>query len=106
MENFEIEIKEVLSRIVSIQAESKESAIRKVEEMYRKSEIVLDANDFVYKTIFHSKEKQEMKEIFEKLYDYMVSTEEKHYEESDKPKDHIFIILEKYKSLREKIEIY
>lgn len=51
MENFEIEIKEVLSRIVSIQAESKESAIREVEEMYRKSEIVLDADDFVLKEI-------------------------------------------------------
>jgi len=41
-----IEIREVLSRIVTVDAESKEDAIEQVENMYNNEEIVLDYADF------------------------------------------------------------
>lgn len=47
METFKIEVKETLSRIIEIQAESKEDALLMIEELYKKQEIVLDADDYV-----------------------------------------------------------
>jgi hypothetical protein len=47
METFKIEVKETLSRIIEIEASSKDEALLKIEELYRKQEIVLDADDFV-----------------------------------------------------------
>lgn len=47
MEIFKIEIQEVLSRIIEVEAETKEEAISKVFELYRNEEIVLDFNDYV-----------------------------------------------------------
>ena len=49
METFEIIIQELLSRTISVQAQNIEEAIDKVNQMYRKTEIVLDAEDFVEK---------------------------------------------------------
>ena len=45
--NYEVEVKEVLSRIETIHAESLEDAIDKVMDKYHAQEIVLDAEDFV-----------------------------------------------------------
>ncbi|HRN92091.1 MAG TPA: DpnD/PcfM family protein [Ferruginibacter sp.] len=47
METFKIEVKETLSRIIEIQANSMDEAYYRVREMYSKEEIVLDANDNV-----------------------------------------------------------
>jgi len=47
METFKIEVKETLSRIIEIEAKSKEEAFLKIEDLYKKEEIVLDADDFV-----------------------------------------------------------
>ncbi|OQB39719.1 MAG: hypothetical protein BWY04_01534 [candidate division CPR1 bacterium ADurb.Bin160] len=44
---FEIEIKEVLCRVVKIKAKSYEDALLKIEQKYKTCEIVLDYNDFV-----------------------------------------------------------
>lgn len=52
METFKIEVKEILSRIIEIEANSNEEALLKIEDLYKKQEIVLDANDFVA-TEFH-----------------------------------------------------
>lgn len=41
---YEIEIKEVLSRVQTIEAESMDDAINKAMELYYSEEIVLDAN--------------------------------------------------------------
>jgi hypothetical protein len=41
-----IEVKEVLSRVISVDAETVDDAISKVEDMYYKEEIVLDYVDF------------------------------------------------------------
>lgn len=47
METYRIEVKEVLSRVVEIEANSIDDAVDKVEEMYRNEDIVLDYSDFV-----------------------------------------------------------
>jgi len=47
MKTFEIEIQEILSRIVEIDAKSEGEALQKVKEMYQKEEIVLDSSDYL-----------------------------------------------------------
>ena len=44
---YKIEIQELLSRVVEIEASSAEEAIDKAREMYRAEEIVLDGDDWV-----------------------------------------------------------
>jgi hypothetical protein len=41
-----IEVKEILSRVISIDAETVDEAIAKVEDMYFREEVVLDYADF------------------------------------------------------------
>lgn len=43
---YQIEIKETLSRLVTIKAGNKEEALKKVEERYYNGEIILNAEDF------------------------------------------------------------
>ena len=47
MEIFKIEVKETLSRIIEIEANSEEEAFSKIQDVYNKGEIVLDAEDCV-----------------------------------------------------------
>ena len=47
MKSYKIEIQELLSRIIEIEAPSTEEAIDKSMEMYRAEEIVLDSGDYV-----------------------------------------------------------
>jgi DpnD/PcfM-like protein len=47
MKEFEIEIKETLSRIIKINAISENEAFLKVKKMYHDEEIVLDDSEFV-----------------------------------------------------------
>lgn len=44
---FEIEIREVLSRVIKVTSKNQTDAILKVQEMYRNEEIVLDAGDYI-----------------------------------------------------------
>ena len=46
MKKYSIEVLEVLSRIVSVDASNEEEAIEKVRQMYRKCNIVLDDSDY------------------------------------------------------------
>ncbi len=46
MIKFKISVEETLSRIVEVEASSKEEALDKVREQYKNEEIVLDAEDF------------------------------------------------------------
>lgn len=46
MEKFNIEIEELLQKVVTIEAENKEEAIRLVKEKYKSENIILDENDF------------------------------------------------------------
>lgn len=43
---FEVRIKETLVRVIDVEAESKEEAEQKIEEMYKNCAIVLDYDDF------------------------------------------------------------
>lgn len=51
MKTFEIEIREVLSRVISVEAENLADAVSTVEEQYNNEEIVLDYDDFKDKEI-------------------------------------------------------
>ena len=46
MKKYSIEVLEVLSRIVEVEASDEGDAIEKVRQMYRKCEIVLDDSDY------------------------------------------------------------
>ena len=46
MKKFSIEVLEVLSRIVEVEAVDEDDAIERVRQMYRKCEIVLDDSDY------------------------------------------------------------
>ena len=46
MKKYSIEVLEVLSRIVEVEATDERDAIEKVGQMYRKFEIVLDDSDY------------------------------------------------------------
>lgn len=50
MKKYDIEIEEILRRVISQEADSIESALNIVEEKYNNEEIVLDYNDFVEKS--------------------------------------------------------
>ena len=55
LKKFDIEIKEELARVVTVEDETLGEAIDQVMDMYDKGEIVLDADDFVGKEV-HSME--------------------------------------------------
>ena len=46
MKTFCIEVSEVLSRTIDVEANDEEDALEKVRQMYRKCEIVLDDSDY------------------------------------------------------------
>ncbi len=46
MKKYSIEVLEVLSRIIEVEASDEEDAIEQVRQMYRKCEIVLDDSDY------------------------------------------------------------
>lgn len=48
MPKFNIQVKEILRRVVEIEAETLEEAIDKVDDMWQNQEIVLDTDDFAY----------------------------------------------------------
>jgi hypothetical protein len=66
METFEIEVHEILSRVVRVEAESMNDAISKVNDMYHNEEIVLDAEDYKYTEIKPFFNDASIKEILQK----------------------------------------
>ena len=59
MKKYSIEVLEVLSRIVEVEASDEEDAIEQVRQMYRKCEIVLDDSDYKVTEISVKDEKSE-----------------------------------------------
>lgn len=43
---YKINVEEILSRIIEVEADNEDEAEEKVKKMYREQEIVLDAEDF------------------------------------------------------------
>ena len=95
METFKIIVQELLSRTISVQAQNMEEAIEKVSQMYRNTEIVLDAEDFIENEIIPATLKNEKEVFIEKQYE----DEKKNFEESEKPNNHIFCKIERLKTL-------
>ena len=59
MKKYSIEVLEMLSRIVEVEAADEEDAIERVRQMYRKCEIVLDDSDYKVTEISVKGEKSE-----------------------------------------------
>jgi hypothetical protein len=102
MEIFKIEIQELLARVVDVQAENIQEAFSKVNDQYKKAEIVLDYNDFGevnFIDIMSLSKKDEMNMLIKEIIDYLYMDEQKHFEESNNPENHIFQKLERLKLL-------
>lgn len=100
METFKIEVQEVLSRIVEVEAKSVEDAVDQVYEQYKKAEIVLDYTDLVEMDVFSQDSKEEKNNLIKEIVDYLFEEEQKHFEEFDvKPDTHIFLKLKRLKEL-------
>lgn len=102
MNTFKIEIQELLARVVEVQAKNIQEAFSQVKDQYIKAQIVLDYNDFaeVNFTDNNSKSKRdEINMLIKGIIDYLYVDEQKHFEESDNPENHIFQKLERLKSL-------
>ena len=56
METFKIEVKETLSRVIEIEANSVDEAFSKIQDLYKNEEIVLDADDYVETEFFKSED--------------------------------------------------
>lgn len=98
MKIFEIEVLEILSRVIKVEANEMGEAIDTVKKKYKKAEIVLNYNDFVEVDFIdiHSQSKEDIKRnLIKDIIEYLYEDEKKHYEEfdDDKPKDHIFLKL-------------
>lgn len=46
MKRYYVSVTETLNKVVSVDAESKEEAVRKVQDAYDNSDIILDADNF------------------------------------------------------------
>ena len=57
MTKYRIEVAEILSRIVEIEADDEDDAIEKVRQMYRDCDIVLDSSDYIETNICIKDEK-------------------------------------------------
>ena len=104
METFKIEIQEFLARVVEVQAENISEAFSKVDEQYKKAEIVLDYNDFVevdYIDINTQNKSDETKKLMKVIIEYLYYDEKKHFEELNNPENHIFKKLARLKVLLE-----
>jgi hypothetical protein len=102
METFKIEIQEILARVVEVQADNIHDAFSKVDDRYKKAEIVLDYNDFAevnFADIDSHSKKDEINELIRGIIDHLYLDEKKHFEESDNPENHIFLKLERLKAL-------
>jgi len=91
-----INIQETLSRTVTVQAESIQDAVRQAEEMYINEEIVLDYADYDGQVIIEKMEekyKSHKDKLIDEVIEYMIKDEERHYEELDCPKEHIYLTL-------------
>ncbi|KPN71329.1 DpnD/PcfM family protein [Neisseria sp. 83E34] len=97
IKSFQVEIKEELSRVVHIEAENPDEAIDKARFLYKTKEIMLDASDFTKEAEFSllsSKDKTinqpEVVSHIAKILSYLEVDEQRDYEQSQYPKNHIY----------------
>jgi hypothetical protein len=99
MKTFEIEVQEILSRVISVEAENPTEAISTVEKLYKNEEIVLDYNDFKYREIKPLGFNEDKNNLIKEVIDYLFEDEKKHFEECGKVENHIYLTLVKLRSL-------
>ncbi len=99
MEIFKIEVQELLSRTINIQADNLEEAISIVNKMYKQEEIVLDYSDLKIQDIIPHSLITEKEQLISDIIDYLYHDEEKHFDELGEPNDHIFLKLKRLKVL-------
>ena len=58
MKTYKIEVKETLSRIIEIDANSIDEALEDVQKIYKKEEIILDSDDFFEVEFVHHNDSQ------------------------------------------------
>ena len=101
METFKIEIQELLSRTIDIQAQNIEEAIEKVNKMYNSEKIVLDYDDLTKREIIPNILINEKENLTKEIIEYLYQDEKKHFEELEDPNNHIFSKIERLKTLVE-----
>ena len=69
MNTFEIEVREILSIKINVEAENQSDAILKVKEMYKKQEIILDTEDYKVTEIMPFVDNSHIQEIIENYSD-------------------------------------
>lgn len=102
METFKVEIQELLARVVEVQAETIQDAFSKIKEQYKKAEIVLDYNDFAevnFTDINSQSRADEINSLIKEVVKYLYTDEKKHFEELEKPNNHIFPKIERLNTL-------
>ena len=99
MEIFKIQIQEILSKTIDVQAQNIKEAISSVNEMYKSEKIILDYTDLSAHNILPVELIEEKDNLIKDIVDYLYLDEKTHFEELDKPNDHIFLKLERLKSL-------
>jgi hypothetical protein len=74
---YQVEVRELLNRVVLVEAPDQDSAIARVEEAYSDGEIILDYNDFVGPAEFEIVKYVEPDDIDDAEVDYTVEAENK-----------------------------
>ena len=102
MGTFKIEVQEFFARVIEIDAKDSQDAFAKVQRQYKNEKIVLDYNDFVDVNFidFNSQSKEDEKNMLIKdIIEYIYVDKQKHFEESNNPKNNIFKKVERLKFL-------
>ena len=102
MGTFKIEVQEFLARVIEIDAKNVQDAFAKVQKQYKDEKIVLDYNDFVdvnFIEINGQSKEDEKNMLIKYIIEYIYVDEQKHFEESNNPENHIFNKLKKLKLL-------
>lgn len=83
MKTFKIEVKELVSKTIEVEADSYEEAIIEARKHYEDNFLI-----------------NEKKKLIDEIIEYLYKDEKKHYEEFEKkPKNHIYRKLKKLKAL-------
>lgn len=67
MKRYYVSVTETLNKVVSVDAESEEEAVRKVQDAYNNSEIILDSDNFCGETV-EAEDDQQFYTDYEKEY--------------------------------------
>jgi hypothetical protein len=96
-----IEIRETLSKTIEIKAESTKEAILIAHNLYKESKVILDESNYIGVEFFDTANRPmegEIRLLIKDVIEYLIDDEEKHYFESNKPENHIFLKLQALKN--------